>query len=197
MQNYRELLTAFRSSTQTPPADLAGAIRNLTDVGALPSPWLVWTLIVLVRHSGRQQWVAEVANRIGSLPDHSSLGIVPGEPLWEYRFHGIGCRLTHRVTGEMIDVDFHGGSAEFFDIFLFCRYLTSLRKPDAPEQRLLALHPSVDPVRLAIHELVQARALEQGSGLFASAFCIAAEAMDHLHDIESFCQAWDDEERRP
>jgi hypothetical protein len=37
-------------------------------------------------------------------------------PEWEYYFHGKGCCLTHRVTGEEIDVDFFDDSAEYFDL---------------------------------------------------------------------------------
>lgn len=67
---------------------------------------------------------------------------VPGLEEWEYRFHGIGCCLTHRLTGERIDVDFVGDHAEGFDFYL--NYLESLRQPQAlsrdPHVQLAALN---------------------------------------------------------
>jgi hypothetical protein len=54
------LLAAFNCAKEREPADLPAAIRGLPDPGALPSPWVTWTLIGLVRHRARQLWVAEI-----------------------------------------------------------------------------------------------------------------------------------------
>jgi hypothetical protein len=66
MAAFTTLWQAFRQALREPPGDLATAIRALPDVGCLPSPWVTWTLIGLVRHRRRQLWVAEVvATRLG------------------------------------------------------------------------------------------------------------------------------------
>jgi hypothetical protein len=123
-----DLWSAIERANRRPPADLISALRGLPDARKLPSPWATWTLIGLARHRRRQHWVEQVMRtrlggdpealatcgalaHPGSIPQH---GLVPGLAEWEYCFHGIGCCLTHRVTGESIDVDFHGDSAEYF-----------------------------------------------------------------------------------
>src|SRR5262245_29296652 len=104
------------------------AWASLPDPGRLPPPWLTWTLITLVRHRDRQRWVGDVvrnrldgdllrvarAGSMGHPEGRPQRGPVPGLPEWEYFFHGIGCCLTHRVTGEEIDVNFFGDHAEGF-----------------------------------------------------------------------------------
>src|SRR3954447_20058679 len=174
------LLDAFSLAQAESPSDVAPFLRSVPDVGELPTPWETWTLIGLFRHRERQWWVPEVIRtrlrgdpstvaRLGSMghPDGvKQSGTVPGLPEWEYFFHGIGCCLTHKVTGEEIDVDFYGPRAECFDEFFYLDYLRSLRQPEPPEARLIALHPSLRPLRLAIGELREAGLLvppEEGS----------------------------------
>jgi hypothetical protein len=121
------LLDAFRQVEDCPPQDLAEYLRQCPQPGALPSPWETWTLIGLVRHRGRQLWVADVIRTrlrgepaalaargaLGHPDGVRQSGSVPGLPEWEYYFHGRGCCLTHKVSGEDVDVDFWDASAEY------------------------------------------------------------------------------------
>src|SRR5580698_2121393 len=83
------------------------------------SPRAAWTLLCLARHRKRQSWLAgTIVSQFGAdlaalavggafaHPDVPQKGVVPNATDWEYYFHGRGCCFTHRVTGEVIDVDF-------------------------------------------------------------------------------------------
>ena len=133
------------------------------------SPWAVWTLLCLARHRLRQTWLAEIiTSRLGAdlraiaaagalaHPDVPQKGLVPDATEWEYFFHGRGCCLTHRVTGEAIDVDFFDDTADWFDRHFYVWYLESLRRPEFAEERLLALHGAAEPVMLSLDELLEA-----------------------------------------
>ncbi len=137
-------------------------LRSLTTL----SPWALWLLFALVRHVKRQRWVGEIASGrlaadlpalsvVGSFahPDGPQSGLVPDATDWEYYFHGRGCCVTNRITGESIDVDFFDGSADWIDDFFFIRYLESLKRPEWVERRLIALHPSLETLRLGLDEL--------------------------------------------
>jgi hypothetical protein len=209
MTPWKLLWRALDEAKRPPPGDLAAALGSLPEVGRLPSPWATWTLIGLVRHRRRQLWVAEVvATRLRGdpalaqvwalerPPDRPQHGLVPGLPEWVYFFHGIGCCLTNRITGESIDVDFYGQEAEYLDEFFYLNYLRSLRQPEPPEARLIALHPSFRPLRLAIGELLEARLLvplEEGS---AHPFRLSEEVLDHAEALDAFCLAWGRADRR-
>jgi hypothetical protein len=198
------LWQGLHQALREPPEDLAAAIDGLPEVGRLPSPWTAWALIGLVRHRRRQLWVGEVVTenlggnlaviaRRGALAHPSRLplqGLVPGLTEWEYRFHGRGCCLTHRGTGEAIDVDFFGARAEFIDVEFYLDYLRSLRNPEPPEARLIALHRSLEPIRLAVSELMQAGMLEPLKGRAAHAFRLADAVIEHEELIDGFCAAW-------
>ena len=75
------------------------------------TPWAVWLLLSLALHRDRQQFVLESmqfrldgdANELahrGSLgqPDCPTVGLVPRDTEWEYRFHGRGCAMTNRLS---------------------------------------------------------------------------------------------------
>lgn len=208
---YDRLWRVVRNVRQRPARDLAAAVQAGLDDGQLPSPWVIWTLIGLVRHRRRQFWVAQVVTeRLGghlpalatggalAHPAHiEQSGLVPGMTDWEYDFHGRGCRLTHRGTGRVIDVDFFGPTAEYFDLYFYVQYLRSLRDPEPPEARLVALHPSFDPIRLAIGSLREAGILTPLEGREAHVFRLAGSVLDHEDDIDAFCALWADEGRRP
>lgn len=132
------------------------------------SPWTAWTLLCLVRHRVRQTWLAEIiTSRLGAdlraiaaagalgHPDGPQKGLVPRATEWEYYFHGRGCCLTHRVTGEAIDVDFFDATADWSDPYFYVWYLKSLKSPSFAEGRLLALYGSAEPVELAFQELLE------------------------------------------
>ncbi|QDU21923.1 DUF6896 domain-containing protein [Urbifossiella limnaea] len=186
-------------------------VRHLPEPGALPSPWETWTLIGLARHRGRQFWVADLvrtrlrgaptdlaaAGALGHPEAVPQLGPVPGMPEWEYYFHGRGCRVTHKVDGESIDVDFYGETAEYFDTYFYKNYLESLRRPEPPEERLLALHPSPRTISLAIASLLAAGGLTPFEGRDSHPYRLADGVIDALDAIDAFCAAWEDPSRRP
>lgn len=204
------LLAAFRRAREGPPHDVAAFVRQLPEPGALPSPWETWTLIGLVRHRERQLWVAEIIrtrlggdlhelSALGSMghPPGEGVGSVPGLPEWEYRFHGIGCCITHKVNGDRIDVDFHEGSGEHFDTYFYAWYLDSLRKPQPVEQRLRALHRNRNGVRFAIDDLLAAGALTKrtANGRELPPH-LAEEILSCQGTIEAFCRLWESPEQR-
>lgn len=210
MDSQIRLLLDILEAQQPAPDDVPAFLEALPDVGTLPSPWETWTLIGLVRHRKRQYWVRDIIhNRLrgdsaalgamGALghPDGvEQSGTVPGMPEWEYYFHGGGCCLTHKVTGEDIDVDFWDDSAEHFDMFFYTNYLKSLRNPEPPEQRLLELHRSVRPVRIAATRLLAAGAMTPRSSRDSHPLRIADGVLASEAAIAAFCRAWGDPARR-
>ena len=127
-----QLLEALSLAGGLAPLDVEAFVRSLPDPPALPSPWETWALIGLVRHLDRQRWAQSlVQNRLkgdtasiavrGSLGHPEGIphrGSVPGMPEWEFYFHGRGCCFTHKVFGEIIDVDFWDETADYFDLYL-------------------------------------------------------------------------------
>lgn len=210
MPEFGPLWSALRRAALDPPDDLAAAVLALPAAGELPSPWLTWTLIGLVRHRRRQLWVAEVVtNRLGGdlmaiarmgamghPPDAPQSGLVPGLTEWEYYFHGKGCCLTHRGTGADIDVDFFEDSGEYFDEFFYRKFLKSLRHPEPPEARLIELHPSIEPIRLAVGQLLESGLLVPPEGRERYPLRVAEWVLDHEEAIDAFCASWKDPSRR-
>lgn len=181
--------------------------ERLPSPGASPSPWLTWTLIALLRHRQRQLWVGQIMRErldgdLGLIASGGAFahpetrpqrGPVPGLPEWEYYFHGYGCCLTHRVHGEEIDVDFFGDHAECFDVFFFINYLRSLREPDLPECRLIELHPSFEPLRLACVTLEQLGFLHRSED---RAPRLSEAMVRHEDRVDAFCQSLDSLDKR-
>jgi hypothetical protein len=141
--------------------------------------------------------VIAVMGALGHPPEIPQQGLVPGLTEWEYYFHGKGCCLTHRGTGEAIDVDFFGAVAEYFDIYFYIKYLKSLKEPEPTEARLIALHPSSEPLRLATEDLLDVGMLMPMEGRDGHPFRIAEEVLDHEQEIDEFCEAWENPDRRP
>jgi hypothetical protein len=181
--------------------------RGVTDVAAfasprLLSPWEVWTLLGVVRHTVRQRWVTQIVRtRLGGDPERLSVrgalghpedrppsGIVPGMLEWEYYFHGIGCCLTHRVTGEAIDVDFYDDLGNYVDHWFYVQYLRSLKTPEPTEARLLELHPSVDTVVLSLEQLHAAGFLEKHPE--RRVVRVTDEALDLLNLVDQINAKW-------
>lgn len=200
---FDRLWTALAESECRPPDDLAAAIRQLPDEGSLPPPWATWALVGLARHLRRQLWVAEVVrSRLGgdleSLAHRGAFGhpegvpqegLVPGLTDWEFFFHGCGCMLSNRITGEQVDVDFYGETAEGFHIYFYLRHLDSLKEPEPPEARLLELHPTGDVIQLAVDDLRDAGLLVPYSPE-CRALKLTAAVLDHLDDVDAFCERW-------
>lgn len=204
------LLVALEQAVSPVPDDISAFVQNLPDAGALPTPWETWTLIGLIRHRDRQYWVREIIqNRlrgdsamlgaVGALGHPEGVqqsGSVPGMPEWEYFFHGRGCCLTHKVTGEDIDVDFWDETAEYFDVYFYAKYLESLRNPDPPEKRLLELHRSVRPLRIAVTGLIASGALIPFPESEWHPPRIAEEVLAKGDTVDRFCVAWSDPAKR-
>ncbi len=198
------LFAAFRRIKEAAPDDLITALRELPEPGVLPSPWSVWTLIGLIRHLKRQQWVAEIIrtrlqgspetlSRLGTLGAPNGVprsGPVPGSPEWEYSFHGIGCRLKHKVEGQSIEVEFFDSTADYFRTCFYIKYLQSLRRPEPPEQRLCELHPSFRAISITVKALLEAGALTLLPGKFLPPYRLSDEVMEFADDIDLFCDAW-------
>ena len=198
-----ERLAWARDETKTLPT-LVGL--SLKTTFAL-TPWTTWTLIGLIRHHKRQQWLAEIVQyrlhadleaiaQAGSMghPDGPQSGLVPGLTDWEYYFHGTGCCLTHRGTGEAIDVDFFDETADWFDDFFFVRYLASLKSPEYAEQRLLDLHSSVKTIVLAWNELVELGLLERRPHGKAVRLAFPSDSFDA--EFECIESVWQDKSKQ-
>src|SRR5262249_37888766 len=102
--------------------------------------------------------------------------------------------LTHRVSGEQIDVDFSADHAEGFDFYFYLNYLRSLREPPPPERRLIELHHSLDALRLAFDELCHDGLLTTDASCRAPR--LTPESLGHLDQIEVFCTRWADPAQR-
>ena len=202
------LLAAFARTAA--PADLASGLRGLPEPGTLPTPWETWTLIGLVRHRERQLWVETtvrtrlrgdpadlaVVGALGHPEGVARSGSVPGLPEWEYYFHGRGCRLTHKVDGDAIDVDFWDDSAGYFDTYFYKNYLESLRHPEPSERRLRDLHPSARAITIAVTDLLAAGALTPLPGHETHPYRLADEVLAVEDAVGTFCTAWADEGKR-
>jgi hypothetical protein len=165
-----QLYTALERLDCLPNYRLEDFIEN--DPQEALSPWETWTLLSLLRHQGRQEWVTKtIQTKLGAeiacIAEQGSLGfpqvppsgIVPDLLEWEYYFHGRGCRLTQRRTGETIDVDYYDETCRWIDIHFYVWYLESLTTPAFAEERLLALHGLPATVELPIQSLIEAEFL--------------------------------------
>jgi hypothetical protein len=130
------------------------------------TPWTLWLLMTLVRQVERQRWVSSIiVSELGVDMDAMSVagalahppvaqsGLIPEHTDWEYYFHGRGCCLSNRITGESVDVDFYDGISDWIDDFFFVRFLESLKNPEPIEQRLIQLYPTIETVVLGIDQL--------------------------------------------
>ena len=132
------------------------------------SPWEVRVLFALGRRLKCQEWVGKVVveNLGGNLDDIASggysghpkhlagKGLVPDLVAWEYCFHGVGCHLTNRVTGESIDVDFVDGGSRHIDPFFYTNDLGTLGSSVFPEKSLSQRTESADAWQADIAPLV-------------------------------------------
>lgn len=176
------------------------------------SPWSVWLLLSLVLHRDRQQFVLESmqfrlggdANELahrGSLghPDGPTVGLVPRDTQWEYRFHGRGCAMTNRLSGEYLDVDFLDETADWITPYFYVNYLESLSQPTFVEARVRELYPTSETVELGFAELEELGLLvrHQTDRVFKLAFdwrpyCEVLDALEpqwHLDRVKSLIAA--------
>lgn len=100
---------------------------------------------------------------LGHPEERPAAGLVPGLSEWEYRFHGIGCQLTNRKDGSVVDVDFVDDTHEHIDPHFYIAFLKSLRHPERTESRIKELHPSIDALEIALGSL-RATLLMAGRG---------------------------------
>lgn len=158
--------------------------------------WSLWTLVCLVRHRDRQKWVGYIvesrlkgdlrqigcAGAFGHPEALPQLGDVPGEPEWKYYFHGCGCCLTNKVTGDRIDVDFtrEGGSHKI-DRFFYSSFLLSLAKPKFPERQIRREEPLQHSWQVEIDRLSAAACIKTEHGLQCTTDGVkVAEAIEPL-----------------
>jgi hypothetical protein len=156
----------------------------------LPSPWESWTTISLARQRQRQVWACEVLET--QLRQAGGSGVVPGFSEWEYLFHGVGCRLTHRVTGESIETE----TGEGFDFFFWTCPLRPDRQLDPVSRRMVELHPSVQSLRVTLAELREAGVVQsEQADVFR--FNLSRAVTRHQRTVDAFCKLFDDDASWP
>ena len=94
------------------------------------------------------------------------------------------------------DVDFWDDSAEYFEIFFYTCFLKSLRSPEPAEQRLRELHLSLEPLSIAVKDLIASGVLTTWTGRQLNVPRISDQVLDCQKSIESFCRAWSDPGQR-
>ncbi|MCY0993091.1 hypothetical protein OV203_38475 [Nannocystis sp. ILAH1] len=149
-----------------------GALAGRT-VAPVASPWLAWLTLALMRQRARQVWHRRV---VETLPDRHDEGVgpVPGQPGWDYRFHGIGCCLTG-PDGELVDVDFLDDDAALIDPWFFAVRVGSIRERDLPERRLWHWLSHEDALIASLAELRDAAILDHPQGKHVFRLCGALE----------------------
>lgn len=173
-----------------------GELRAFAGLGTQVTPGEFWTVVCFVRYLSRVEWGAKlVAARILAgpeklLPENTPHhGIVPGVPDWEYMFHGIGCRLTHRLDGTTIDWDAHGSvpGIQYVDDWFFLSYLDSLSTPELPEARLRQSLGRLDAVPALCGHLDKLGLLVTLPYTNARRLNPASEGQDLRALVEQFC----------
>lgn len=201
-------LRIARDALATPDASMPNELSD----PILQTPWTIWLLLSLVRHRDRQQFVldsmqfrlggdASELARLGSLghPSGQATGLVPCDTEWEYRFHGRGCAMTNRLTGEYLDVDFLDETADWITPYFYVNYLESLSNPTFVESRVRDLYPTAETVELGFAELEELGLLvrHETDRVFKLAFdwqpysevLVAFEHQWHLDQVKSLV-AW-------
>jgi len=186
-----------RLASNPPPTD-----DELLDVLAQPplatglDHWAFWTLVCLHRHLDRQKWVGFVvesrlkgdlqqigyAGAFGHPEASPQSGDVPGEPEWQYYFHGCGCCLTNKATGVSIDVDFtREAGTDKIDRFFYSNFLLSLSNPEFPERLIRREEPLQHSWQVEIDRLSAANCVSAEHGLRLTAAGLrVAEAIEPL-----------------
>lgn len=176
-QEFKKLFAIIQAAVR---GTATGRARSSTV--KLPTPWESWTIISLLRQRDRQVWACEiVADRLVQL--EVAAGTIPGMPEWEYCFHGLGCCLTHKVTGEQIETE----TGEGFDYFFWVENLASLRNPGPDLQRAIELHSSLQSLRLTLADLSEAGVINTDQKA-VHRWTVAEEAVAHTEIVNEFCQ---------
>jgi hypothetical protein len=113
-------------------------------------------------------------------------------PKWEYFFHGWGCRLTHRVTGETIEAE----TGDAFDFYFWLNSLRSDRSPTPARRRMIELHPSFESLRVTLAELRDAGAIRSQQEA-PHWFRLSDEAVAYKGTVKRFCELLKEEANRP
>jgi hypothetical protein len=154
----------------------------------LPSPWESWTLISLVLLTERQIWACRVVEE--RLAEKSGVGLVPGLPEWEYRFHDQGCFLTHRVMGGAIETETGAG----FDFYYWLNDLRSTHNHDLATRKMLALHPSLLSLKVTLFLLYSAGTIRAGGNTPFHLFAVKKVLLRHAPIIRRFCELLEKDE---
>ena len=203
-QPYERLFATLAGSLEPPAGGLAGALAALPEIGTLPPPVAVLTLVAMARHRRRQAWArdnlrARLFDRLPPLeelaPERTPLeGVLRGLPEWgfslevELRY----CTVFHRVTGEAISVDLASRYGESF--FFIPAFLdqTGPRDPGTPEARIQALRSAGWCVLDAVDMLVDAGLVEQYEpySLAEDIYRLTPAALEHADALAAFGDAW-------
>ncbi|WP_417386356.1 hypothetical protein [Gimesia sp.] len=170
------------------------------------SPWSLWTLCSLVKHRQRQEFVLHIVrDKLSGYPNalaeagafgHPHIkrtGLVPANTDWEYDYQGRCCRLTNRITGELIDVNFYDETADWFNGYYYEWYLKSLKEPEIWERRVIELHPSLETVALAFQGLLDIGLLEKHPGYEIVVVRLGFDSNELLCLLEHFEEAASDQ----
>jgi hypothetical protein len=184
-QGFKNLFSMMKALVRN-----GGTAKAACELDCLPLPWDSWTLISLIRQRERQTWACHVVQERLNLEKGD--GLVPGLPEWEYWFHGKGCQLKHRVTGECIETETGDG----FDFYFWLRYLQSLKNPDPATRRMVTLHPSLKSLRITLADLSEAGVIDSCGSEAVGCFNLSEEVVDHAETVDQFCRLLADEPTR-
>ena len=84
----------------------------------------------------------ELLRAMQDQPDSPERGYTGDNNQWSYVFHGLGCRLTHTITQEVIDWDAPDVNA--FDAWFFLKWLEWLLKYEADSEDAVIVQKAFD-----------------------------------------------------
>ena len=157
-----------------------GAPRSYPKPETLPTPWETSTLIAFTRYRDRQRWARGIVEE--RLDPAREGGVVPGMPEWEYRFHGNGCSVKNKVTGETIEADCRG----MIDGKVWQQQLESINDPDPATRLMLDMHPSGKSLLFSLSELHCARILEvdtMGAYRFVPSYSVPIATIEQVSKL--------------
>jgi hypothetical protein len=195
-EQFQTLLSALQGGVER-PADinpvLAGAATK-----PLPTPQFTWLLLGLVAYAERLRWAWEVVHR--RLPDavHWAMetqgefhGTVPGLPDWEYDCGGGCVTLTHKGTGEWLNL-MVDRNHRLMSHDEFVGYYWEHREPGVAEQRLCEFFPRGNGLSATLNTLVRSGMVRD----LPAEFELTSGVNRLVPDITNFLERWQDPAER-